>query len=512
MGMFPGIGLLALLLLVSPLAVCGSKVLILAPLGSLSHKNYYVSIAKALTQAKHQVTLVSGFKPTVSVRNMEEVVVPGAELNLPDHMEGGYAAYFLDNAHQNMDICFSTLESKRAQKLFNKKYDLVILSTFFAECYFSLIHGLQVPFVYASPYGSSPELDIIMGSPTFPSFLSSYGNDNQTELSFTQRLSNTVQLTTFQMALRNHITRTDSECRSRGICSDNMPHIMYMRLNSSLTLINSMSRYVELARPEVPTVVHAGGIDLYPPKPLPQPLEDWAEMAEFEGVVYFSLGRDIKPSKINENDRKEILNALSRLDTNIFAKWDTDFILYKPRNILIKQWLPQQSLLGDPRTMLFISSGGKQSTDEAAYHGVPILGLPITDQQISNMHHVEEQGLGRSVSFTNFSLKDFRDAFDYLINDQSVQEAVRRRSSLLQDVPANRGKAVVYWLEYVLRHEGAKHLRCPAINMQWYRLYNVDVWSTVAVILVAWTLLSLMCLRGCIRRCSRLVSRKEKVQ
>lgn len=33
----------------------------------------------------------------------------------------------------------------------------------------------------------------------------------------------------------------------------------------------------------------------------------------------------------------------------------------------------------------------------------------------------------------------------------------------------------VWWTEYVIRHEGANHLRNPALNMPWYQYFLVDV-------------------------------------
>lgn len=40
----------------------------------------------------------------------------------------------------------------------------------------------------------------------------------------------------------------------------------------------------------------------------------------------------------------------------------------------------------------------------------------------------------------------------------------------------------VWWTEYVIRHNGAHHLKNPALNMPWYQYFLVDV--------VAFTLLA----------------------
>lgn len=33
----------------------------------------------------------------------------------------------------------------------------------------------------------------------------------------------------------------------------------------------------------------------------------------------------------------------------------------------------------------------------------------------------------------------------------------------------------VYWVEYVIRHKGAHHLRTAAVELEWYQYYSLDV-------------------------------------
>ena len=42
------------------------------------------------------------------------------------------------------NFCSRSLASETTQGLYNKKYDLVIISMFFSDCYFSLVHHLKV--------------------------------------------------------------------------------------------------------------------------------------------------------------------------------------------------------------------------------------------------------------------------------------------------------------------------------------------------------------------------------
>lgn len=48
-------------------------------------------------------------------------------------------------------------------------------------------------------------------------------------------------------------------------------------------------------------------------------------------------------------------------------------------------------------------------------------------------------------------------------------------------------ESVVYWTEYVLRHNGAHHLKSEALNLTWYQYMLLDVLFFVAVSFLAAT-------------------------
>lgn len=63
----------------------------------------------------------------------------------------------------------------------------------------------------------------------------------------------------------------------------------------------------------------------------------------------------------------------------------------------------------------------------------------------------------------------------------------------MNDQPQKPLERAVWWIEHVLRHGGAKHLRAPAADMPWAHYYELDLIIIVIVILiVALLLLSLL--------------------
>lgn len=45
-------------------------------------------------------------------------------------------------------------------------------------------------------------------------------------------------------------------------------------------------------------------------------------------------------------------------------------------------------------------------------------------------------------------------------------------------------KTAVYWTEYVIRHNGARHLRTAALDLSWYQYLLLDIISLFIIILL----------------------------
>ncbi|KAL7637533.1 UNVERIFIED_CONTAM: hypothetical protein RMT77_012261 [Armadillidium vulgare] len=126
----------------------GKKILLLTPMGSKSHKIFYMAISEVLAKRGHQVTMVSGDKPTKKVDNIREIVahnysVDPMLVNIFDDSQMNSA--FL---RETLNLCMSVLEQPHIQALKKEKFDLIIMSTFFNYCFLSFVHHFKVPFIY----------------------------------------------------------------------------------------------------------------------------------------------------------------------------------------------------------------------------------------------------------------------------------------------------------------------------------------------------------------------------
>ncbi|KAM6980572.1 UDP-glucuronosyltransferase 2B31-like [Aplochiton taeniatus] len=148
----------------------------------------------------------------------------------------------------------------------------------------------------------------------------------------------------------------------------------------------------EYPRPTVPNIIYIGGFQCKPAKPLPQYLEDFVQSSGEHGVIIMSLGTLVGglPSII----ANEIAAAFSQLPQKVIWRHKGDRPSIVGNNTLFVDWMPQNDLLGHPKTKVFVSHGGTNGIFESIYHGVPIITIPaITGHKRSENKNEGENGM-----------------------------------------------------------------------------------------------------------------------
>ena len=62
---------------------------------------------------------------------------------------------------------------------------------------------------------------------------------------------------------------------------------------------------------------------------------------------------------------------------------------------------------------------------------------------------------------------------------------MKRGSAIMNDRPVPPLESALYWIEYVIRHKGAPHLRSAAQDLAWYQLYLIDVLGFILVVAIS---------------------------
>ena len=114
--------------------------------------------------------------------------------------------------------------------------------------------------------------------------------------------------------------------------------------------------------------------------PLPSDIKAFIESAE-HGVVYFSLGGNLKPSKMTDDKKRAIYLALSKLKEKVIWKWDEELTV-DVKKFMVRKWLPQDDILAHKNVKLFVTHGGLLSCTESILRGKPVVGIPIFGDQL----------------------------------------------------------------------------------------------------------------------------------
>lgn len=252
-----------------------------------------------------------------------------------------------------IDMVNATFANPEVQKLLHdpkEHFDVVIVEQFIDDGLKGIAYHFGAPLVLMSTIGSGPWVNDIVGNPAPKSYvadplLNAYGT-----LNFWERTQNFL-FGVFQ-SLNNHLFLIPKLDAIMHEYLPNTPSLDEINKNVSLVLLNSHASTNQPV-PHVPNMIEIGGFHVYPPKKLPQDLQQFLDKAK-EGVVYFSLGSNLKSKELPEEKRNAILKSFSKLKEKVLWKFEDDILPGQPPNVKIEKWLPQQDILGKlkPRSLL----------------------------------------------------------------------------------------------------------------------------------------------------------------
>lgn len=76
-----------------------------------------------------------------------------------------------------------------------------------------------------------------------------------------------------------------------------------------------------------------------------QKIQLFMDTAE-HGVIYFSLGGNIKSTLLPEVRLAQMMRAFGKLKQKVLFKWENETLPNKPKNVMTAKWFPQNDVLG----------------------------------------------------------------------------------------------------------------------------------------------------------------------
>ena len=372
-------------------------------------------------------------------------------------------------------------------KLEAQKFDLAVVDgNYIMKCLYLIPHRLRIPWVTYT-HVADP---LVMRVPWLPSFVP------HSVLPLTDRMS-------FVDRLRNTLTTAASLIYAPF--PDPPSHLLdeYRRYGSFRDLDDLMSRsrlwlltrnlVLDYPRPMMPNMVDVGGLTIRRTVgELPTDLKRFVEEAR-HGAVLVTFGSAI--STFPADIVQKFASAFRQLDGyRVVWRLNSRHGVELPDNVMIRPWLPQNDLLAHPAVKLFITHCGINGQFEAVYHGVPMIGFPIsaTNDQTHNARRLAHKGYGLSMDLHDFTAAQLVDNIRSIMDDSSYKQRVAKASEIFRSQAQSPVERATFWIEHVCRF-GGDHLRSAGDNLPLYSYLLLDVLAVVAgtVLLALYLLLKL---------------------
>ncbi|KAM9305640.1 UDP-glucuronosyltransferase 1A5-like [Gastrophryne carolinensis] len=255
----------------------------------------------------------------------------------------------------------------------------------------------------------------------------------------------------------------------------------------------------EFPKPLMPNMVFIGGVNCANKKPLNQEFEKLVNSSGDHGFVVFSLGSMV--SEIPIHIAMDIAEALGSIPQTVLWKYTGRVPSNLAKNTHLVKWLPQVDLLAHPKARAFVTHAGSHGIYEAICNAVPMVMLPLFADQMDNAKRIESRGAGITLNILDMTSVDLSNALKSVINLLSYKENIQRLSALHLDRPIHPLDLAVHWVEFVMRHKGAPHLRPAAHDLNWIQYHSLDVFAFLFVVLLTSLFISIKCCTFTCRCC-----------
>ncbi|XP_067293667.1 UDP-glucuronosyltransferase 2A1-like isoform X1 [Pseudorasbora parva] len=514
--------------------LCGveaGRVLVLP--GEYSHWHNMRTIVDALVEKNHSVTvLVSSSSPTVQHTRKERFNYNVFKANMQKEEASAIWSEFIhlwmndtvttyerfsmirqvmsDFMELVTDTCKGMLHNEDLLHTLQESHYDVLLSDPMMPCADLMAEMLKIPHVLSLRSTFAYTFEQFCGQlPTPPSYVPAVAvQDHLTDhMSFTERVKNMLLYIMYTSLFRVNMRFTYDQLYTEIW---GKPTTMCETMGKAdIWLIRTYWDF-EYPRPLLPNFKFVGGLHCKPAKPLSKELEKFVQSSGDHGVVVFSLGSMI--NNLTMERANTVASALGQIPQKVLWRYSGKTPETLAPNTKLYDWMPQNDLLGHPKTKVFITHGGTNGLYEAIYHGVPMVGLPLFADQPDNMMHMKTKGAAVVLDINTMESKDLADALKTVLNNLSYKESIMRLSRIHHDQPMKPLDQAVFWIEFVMRNKGAKHLRVQAHDLSWYQYHCLDVLAFLLSIVALITFLFIKTCSFFFRKCFRKTRPDGKAQ
>ncbi|CAH1772676.1 unnamed protein product [Owenia fusiformis] len=514
--------LCCMMMVVFPVPCHGSKIL-MYPLdaGYNSRLMNMFKLGRMLIKANHQITFV------VSDRMKEDALFKLAEggkvdsnLNVISYKTPPVDPTVMHVSTENQDFLEALIIRDFAQtlNLFGQALSIALNSTLQDKTVIDQLNAQQFDLIIADEFSLYPRviaaernIPIILycnfgpmssDSDIIPRYSLAYVNANFNRFSdvmtFLQRLENVWDYLKIQWEMSGIYTLAEAVCQEHGYgkSCDNIRGI-HKTVNLVLMNRNDVTYY---PAPYMPHIISSEGFFLDKPKPLDSYYTDVIKRSGRDGIIVASFGSMFR--RLAPKYRTIFAEAFSKMPQTVIWSYEGETPEGLGDNTIVSKWIPQTDLLANPAVKLLITQCGASSLFEALNCGLPVVAIPfIGDQEYNCLKLADRVKSAKFVKLKTITSEQLQSVMEEAINDKTYRANARKATSIYHDQPIDPRNKTLFWIEYVIRHKGAAHLRSAGENqLNFFQYYLLDIAGLVAVILFT-ALISLIVILKAVINC-----------
>ncbi|XP_022111485.1 UDP-glucuronosyltransferase 2B7-like isoform X2 [Acanthaster planci] len=403
---------------------------------------------------------------------------------------------------QECDDLFS--DSATMKRLQEEKFDMLVGDDYI-PCSPMLAQALDIPFVLNSVFFAIPTKHAgWTGLPVDPSYIPERVMGLTDRMTFLQRLKNVLghfyfNIVHFQLDSANFV-RYDKLKDKYNI----KPEISTLESHKQALLYFMHGSFgLEFPRPLQPNIkyvlYHAG---LNSNQMMDEDVAKFLDTAP-DGVVFFALSSLLR--KIGQEQGQIFADAFASLPYRVLWKSNENLTgIRLGNNTMVAKGLPMMKILDHVNVRVYVVHGGAFSTYEAMWEGVPMVGIPLWEDQMDNVVRVEAQGAGLKLDISGLKSETLSRAICRVMTEPGFRENAQRVSKILRDLqnddrPADK---VARWILHVTRF-GGDHLRPAVMDLNYVQRNLLDVYLFIGLVLASVIMINVSVCYFCCRSLCR---------
>ncbi|CAH1636140.1 unnamed protein product [Spodoptera littoralis] len=477
------------------------KALVVFGMPATSHSNLGRGVVRNLLKDGHEVTFITPIPIKDPPPNLHQIDVSSNFELLPldlmkiERFLGHNSMPALPRFFVKMmmmNLVSKTMEHENVQKLLNDTnahFDVVIVEWMFTSLSAGYATIFDCPLIWLIPVEVNSMTIGLVDAVPHPAYSTDPLSSYLPPFSFLERA--TEIWTRLQESVlgflyyeskdaANYERIVVPQVQKRGRQAPPLSEVQY---NASLVLGNShVSMGLPLSLPQ--NYKPVGGYHIEEEvKPLPEDLEK-IMMNSKNGVIYFSMGSNLKSKDWPEEIKRDLLKLFGELKQTVLWKFEEE-LPNVPKNVHILKWAPQPSILAHPKCVLFITHGGLLSTTETIHFGVPTIAIPVFGDQFINVKKSVARGFTLQVDLSYKLAADLKVAIEEMLSNPKYRQRVKELSHIYHDRPVKPGAELRHWVQHVVNTRGAPHLRSPALQVPLYQRLYLDLVAFLSVVSIA---------------------------